>query len=253
MKIKTLVTALVAVGAAASLTGCTEGGGHSPCYAADGQAATSGNLYVVDKTTGAMTTVGAIGYSVTGLALNDGKLYGVTSTQYDDTTNSLISIDPRTGAGTPIGILTDGAQVQNIAEITFSEGVLYGWSETGDNLVAIDPDNGATTVIGSSLGTNGSGLADIGGVLHFVGTGDLLTLNKADGEMATNIGTPASPNGCNINGMSYDSETGMLYGLDTDCGGGSSQTDLMVINPATAAATSVASYGATNLDALACY
>jgi hypothetical protein len=67
--------------------------------------ATGGNvnsdLYLVDTTTGATTSIGPIGFAVTGLAVDpiSHTLYGSTSMNSPNSPGSIITIDKATGAG----------------------------------------------------------------------------------------------------------------------------------------------------------
>src|SRR5688572_9969630 len=63
------------------------------------------NLYTVDTATGATSSLGPIGFAVTGLAVDPttGKLYGSTSMQSPSNPGSIITINKSTGAGTLVG------------------------------------------------------------------------------------------------------------------------------------------------------
>src|SRR4051794_30958127 len=76
-------------------------------YAAYGGSASASDLYTVDPATGAKASVGAIGFAVTGLAVQPGSgtLFGVTSGGGDASTRKLITINKTTGAGTVVGSL----------------------------------------------------------------------------------------------------------------------------------------------------
>ena len=67
---------------------------------------TTSNLYILDPATGAVvSTVGPIGFAVTGLAVNPltGVLYGSTSNNSANSPGSLITINKATGQGTLVG------------------------------------------------------------------------------------------------------------------------------------------------------
>src|SRR6185369_2090297 len=82
-------------------------------YAADGGGGNPSNLYILDPTTGGIvTTVGAIGFSVTGLAIHPtaGVMYGSTGRAAAVSPHSLITINKATGAGTLVGSFTPGTE-----------------------------------------------------------------------------------------------------------------------------------------------
>src|SRR4051794_35960638 len=79
-------------------------------YGSNGGGGTLGDLMILDPATGAVvTTVGPVGFSVTGLAVDpaDGVMYGSTGFEVEPQ-GSLITIDRATGAGTLIGTLAGG-------------------------------------------------------------------------------------------------------------------------------------------------
>lgn len=216
-------------------------------YAADGAGGNSTtNLYIVNPATGAVvSTIGPIGFPVTGLAFHPatGVLYGTTGGEVG--TPSLVSIDTLTGAGTLIGANGQGP----VADISFrADGTLFGWSEGSDDLVTISLATGVATVVSDSgLGTSGSGIAfSPSGTLFFAGSGSngmLRTIDPATGaptDVAVMTGGPA-PN--RVNAMAFNS-AGVLFG---SVRGGT----LVTINTTTAAVTTVGSTGLSSLDALA--
>jgi len=120
-------------------------------YAADGADGHLSNLYILNAATGAVSsTVGPIGFAVTGLAFHPttGVLYGVTAVENSppQPQPSLISINPSTGAGTligpvgPVGCLVPPANsTKPVTDITFrADGTLFGWSRCTDDLVTIN-------------------------------------------------------------------------------------------------------------------
>lgn len=130
-------------------------------YASRAGPQTTSDLYTINPATGVATSVGPIGFAVTGLAFdfNTGILYGVTSPNSASSPRHLITIDPITGAGTDVGAL--GATVADI--VCASDGTLYGWttSSSTEDLVTINKSTGAASVVGDSglSGTFGEGLA----------------------------------------------------------------------------------------------
>ena len=97
-------------------------------FGADGSGGNPSNLYIIDPATGGVaSTVGAIGFAVTGLAFDPttGVLYGSTSGA-GATSSLLLPIDIATGAGTVVGDFGVGASP--MADIAFDpDGNLYGW------------------------------------------------------------------------------------------------------------------------------
>ena len=216
---------------------------------------TTSNLYILNPATGAVvSTVGPIGFAVTGLAVNPltGVLYGSTSNNSANSPGSLITINKATGQGTLVGSF--GSSGQTMADITFtSDGTLYGWLEAGtDDLHTINLATGAATDVGNAgLSTFGSGLAANGaGVLYYAGSGSdgmLRTVSRATGlttDVAVLTGGPAPAS--SIAALAF-SPTGTLYGVFLDETTKASQ--LLTINPTTAAIT-ILGPSVTALDAI---
>ena len=212
--------------------------------------ATGGNvnsdLYTVNTATGATTSLGPIGFAVTGLAVDPttGTLYGSTSMQSPSNPGSIIAINKATGAGTLVGSI--GMPGEEVADLTFdAAGTLYGWTEIfGDDLVTINTATGAATVVGNSgLFTFGSGIADVNGTLFYSGEGvwgDLRTVDKSTGlttVVSTLQGAPSNTDA--IAAMAAHPDTGVLFGValnDTDV---VHPAYLVTINTATGAITTV--------------
>jgi hypothetical protein len=230
-------------------------GGEQILYGADGAGGNPAtNLYILDPATGAIvTTVGPIGFAVTGLAFHPttGVLYGTTGNASPVEPGALITIDPTTGAGTLVGQLVPGNEAA--ADITFgSDGTLYGWLEPGtDDLVTIDLTTGAATVVGDSgLGTAGAALAGSGNPLFLAGDGDSGELSLID------TGTGAATSGPTMDGTTNDDisasdfhQSGTLVAVRLDTSG-PRPAELITINTTTGAITVI---GATvnALDAIA--
>ena len=185
------------------------------------------DLYRIDPNTGAATSVGRIGYALTGMALDptSGTLYGVTAAvQLSTTERHLITIDSATGAGTIVGSI----RTHHIEDIAFDrEGRLYGWNESGDDLATIDKRNGAVAnVADSGLGvTWGNGLAfDRNGVLWGMLNGDygnLWTVNAATGQVARGprlTGSPNTTGGAGMNAAAFGCDGTSLYAAVNDFG-----------------------------------
>jgi len=146
-------------------------------YAARGGSATTSDLYTLNPATAVPTSIGAIGFALTGLASrpSDGALFGVTSNNSAANPRSLISIDRSTGAGTLIGALGLGSD--SIGDIAFrSDDVLYGHNVVGRRLHTINTSTGvatqvsATAVPGSNFGYGNA--FDSADVLYLFSKGD---------------------------------------------------------------------------------
>ena len=149
------------------------GGPVGALYGADGAGGNSNTqLYILDPATGEVVeTIGAIGYSVTGLAFDpvSGVLYGSVG-NVGPSANSLITIDPETGAGTLVGSFGVGG-VADIA--SDADGNLFGWARGTNYLYLIDKATGAASLVGdSNIGSFGNGLAfDSSGALYLAAAG----------------------------------------------------------------------------------
>jgi hypothetical protein len=213
-----------------------------------------GVLYDVNVATGAATNPRSVGTgadSLTGIAFSpNGTLYGLTSF-VGSPANSLVSIDPVTGASTAIGF-TGLAVSEGDLAFDPTSGLLYGIQSVPGNdreLFTINVATGAGTVIGT-LGTliedDFSAMtfaAD--GTLYMLGSGvppgaaRLLTVNKATAatissvSLSLDLGFAA--------GMDFHPATGALYVAD---GGLNDGTDsLYTLNPATGALTLIGPTG----------
>ena len=135
-------------------------------FAANGGGGGSNStLYILDSATGAVaSTVGPIGFSVSGLAFHPVTrvLYGSTG---NNSGRSLIRIDTTTGAGTLVGAF---GTTTPMADLTFTpSGTLFGWSgfmpSNARGLYVIDVATGAATFVGPNTGrgsfVDGNGLA----------------------------------------------------------------------------------------------
>jgi exosortase sorting signal-containing protein len=224
-------------------------------YGADGAGGNLANLYILDPATGAIvSTVGPIGFAVTGLAIHPvtGVLYGSTGQKSPNAPHSLIRINRTTGQGTLVG--SYGLGTQTMADLTFtSDGTLYGWLEPGsDCLHTINLATGQATPVGACarVGTFGSGLAaDASNTIYLAGrgdTGELMTINRTTGQ-ATTVATLTGSTENSVAALAFSS-AGVLFGVVLD--EGQSRTAILVtINKATGQLTVV---GPTvdNLDAI---
>jgi hypothetical protein len=212
---------------------------------------TMSDLYRLDPTTGAVTSIGPTGgYALTGLAVHPTTdvLYGVTTPNSPTSPESLVTLSVTTGAATLVGEMSN-----TVADITFaSDGRLFGWSESTDDLVRIDIATGAVTLVGEfGVFTRGSGIAFASdGRLFYAGDdadGLLRILDPATGLQVSTVGTMtglAQP----VNALAFNA-AGSLFGLmnPTD---GMTPTMLIRIDATTAAVTNVGP-GLVRMDALA--
>ena len=195
-------------------------------YGADGGGGNPSNLYILNPATGAIvSTVGPIGFAVTGLAIHPstGVLYGSTGRNSATFPHSLITINKTTGAGTLVGSFVIGS-LETMADLTFtSDGTLYGWLEpSSDDLYTINTATGAATLVGESgLNTFGSGLAaSAANVLFFAGDGDtfeLRTISRTTG-LPTTVGTLNGSSDLSISAMAFNA-AGTLYAVRLDNNG----------------------------------
>jgi len=225
-------------------------------FGADGSGGNPSTLFIIDGATGAVvSTVGPIGFAVTGLAFDPttGALYGTTAGASADET-LLLTIDVATGAGTVVGSF--GVGPGPMADIAFDPaGNLYGWREPlADDLYRIDKTTGAATLVGDSgLITAQSGLAiDAAGNVYFGGgVGEPQVYGLARIDPATGASIEFIPYSIQIPvglGLTFDA-AGVLYGIHR-VGLSQTERELVIIDPATGALTIV---GPTvdRLDALA--
>jgi hypothetical protein len=139
------------------------------------------------ETGGLLNTIGSVGYIVNGLSYDASTdtLFGSTAIG-DPNFFGLISIDPQTGAGTPIGTGWGDWSGLSMAITSVSAdrlGRVFAWDENPDNLVSVDKVTGTYAATGASgIGTARYGLAfDNSGVLYLVQpSDDVLTFWAVD-------------------------------------------------------------------------
>ena len=154
---KFLVLSAIAI---ALLAPAREGKANTILYGSTGDINTEGGgrLYLIDVTAQTVTFIGDTGFgNLGGIAFdNSGVLYGVAGGATKTVPGTLMTIDPNTGAATPIG--TIGANIGVEALRFDSQNTLWGGaydaSITNGRLVTIDPTNGN---ILTSITTSGSG------------------------------------------------------------------------------------------------
>ena len=204
-----------------------------------------GNLYNVDPATCTVTTIGAMGASITGLAqAPDGTLYATESTGYND--SRLLQIDPLSGVATPVGVLNDsgGTFVHgSMPDAMFVGSTLYAWTEESDDLTTVNTATGEVTVIGNSgVGTSGSGLAtDSSGVTWLIPSSDsLYTVDRGTGLATLQVALSGDVQG-NIDAMAFAAD-GTLYAIEQvpgSPGDSGSPTRLVSVNTTTGVQTEV--------------
>ena len=199
----------------------SEDGCLSGLLAADGRSGRPGNLYLIDPHRLTVQTIGEIGFALTGLAMSPtGELFGTEATWGGRIhQSSLISLDPATGAGTPVGFLFDGEYQHNsMPSATFVGDQLYAWTENGDDLARIDTATGEVTLVGDS-GTNswGSGIgADAEGTIWAAVSGfdsplRIVSTETGAVSVATEIGVADHDS---INSIAW--ADGVLYAVGSD-------------------------------------
>ncbi len=201
----------VAVTAAPLLYGTAHSGSHAASI-----------LYSISPTTGAATTVGAIGFDqVDALAFAPGgTLYGVGQNGAGKWT--LLKIDLTTGAGTAVGATGLDVRFQDIA--FGSGGSLFGYStaarqrsKTG-NVYSIDPNSGTAKFLGNLPGaaddTAPVALSSANS-LYAVNAGSLGIVNGASSSTATALHYSPSfgsaPSAAKA--VEYDAQSGKLWAL----------------------------------------
>jgi hypothetical protein len=205
--------------------------------------------------TGAVaTTIGPIGFAVTGLAFDPttGILYGCTSNNSAAHPRSIVTIDPATGTGTFVGALGLGSRPA--ADIAFNAaGQLYGWLGTASApwLITINKTTGAAATVGGSSSSVGGGLSFTSGdVLWHVPlqAGDpVVTVIPGTGAETTASTLGAGPGGGGPDAAAFNS-TDVLYAFWNY--GSGTPIHLVTINGATGVVTDI---GATDnlMDGLA--
>jgi hypothetical protein len=147
------------------------------------QGSGTGNLYSIDAATCTLSTIGAMGRGVTGLATDAaGSLFATEATAFAN--SNLLSINTTTGASTVIGLLTDGVDIYgSVPDITFLGSTLYGWSELNDTIITIDTATGTVTDLGNGIGSFSTGLAanSSGSMISSPDNNDLFTVDPVTG------------------------------------------------------------------------
>lgn len=186
-------------------------------------------LVSIDTLTGARTVLGAIGYSIAGLAYDysSDKLYGV---EWDGTNSNLYSISVVNGSATLIGTCGTALMINLACDLA---GNLYAAAITDDNFYSINKTTGAATLIGP-LGFDAAYAQDMefdlnSGILYMaayngVTSGEMRVVNTTTGA-TTLIGAFAG--GAEITGFAIpyittlpatDAAMVSINGLSSSCG-----------------------------------
>jgi len=248
------LTLIWAVAAALVLTlgalpAWAQGGSGVIGYSIDSDA--SDYLWRINLNTGVATRIGYTGYGdIESLSFfATGVLYGV-----DEVTRRLVTCSVSTGACAGVGSLGLAFFQDTGLSFDSSGGLWMSTDEPGPpfNFYRLDPISGAATLIGAQ-NQEVTGLAFAGGVLYGLG-GDyhdnLVTVDRGTG-VATLVGPlglpPLDPEGFLIDGgIDFDGE-GVLWGIgDPDDRPDTLPSQVFTINPATGAATLVATVTNSN-------
>jgi hypothetical protein len=209
----------------------------------------SATLYNVSENTGALSGIGAVGFNNLGDLTSDqiSTLYAIQLS-----TNSLVTIDASTGAGTLGPVISGTASGFPIVSIAFDPftDVLYGNTSvpyggaTVDELYSINTTSGAATDVGTIGQTEvyALGFGQDGNLYGVDGGGSLDKISLVTG-LGTTIGATGLADTFDI---ASDAATGLMYAAD------SGTAALYTLNLGTGASTLVGGYGsATNLVGLA--
>lgn len=129
-------------------------------YAALGGPNTTSDLYLLNPTDASETSIGPIGFAMTGLAFHptSGVLYGVTNNNSASNPRSLITVNTTTGAGTLVGSLGLATPINDCA--FDSAGNLYGFRQSTRTLYQINTATGTATQVASGPITGPSVFGD---------------------------------------------------------------------------------------------
>jgi hypothetical protein len=177
-----------------------------------------GRLFTVDPDTAVGTLVGATGFAaVSGIVFDvDGTLYGSASL-LGGVADTLIRINPATGAAVTVGAYGAGIGGIDALEIDFSTGNLIGTSGfffdgTPGDVFVIDKGTGAARLIGSltertlrtTLGATLAGLTWVGSdLIGSLGGGDGSILGIDLGAFTWTLLGDGTPGGGSISDLAY--------------------------------------------------
>lgn len=180
-------------------------------YGAEGSSKTTSDLYTIDPVTVALTSVGPIGFALTGMAFrpSDGVLFGATSQQSASDARSLITIDTSTGTGTLVGAFLIGGG-STLGDIAFTQDdSLYGYDTGSHTLWEVNTSTGlATQVSGTVAGGQGFGCSvdssDNFYVFHTT-SGVFYLVNVSTGGLTAQPNLNNSPISGSVGAASFDS------------------------------------------------
>ncbi len=207
---------------------------------------TTSDLYTVAPFDASMISVGPINDAISGMAVDPttGILYGSVSRRSTGTAGAgaLITIDTATGAGTLVG----GSGSLYAHEIAFdSTGQLWG-IDTGGDLMQIDKTNGTYVQIGSASDYGGGLDFDSGDQLWHVGdrNGDIVLIDTSTGTPTVVGATAWRHSG------KFDLDEGGFW-ASSPGGGHHAASQLVIIDVATGAVTTIGSFSTAGVGALA--
>ena len=200
-------------------------------YSIDPEA--TNQLWAIDLSTGLATPIGPPGFGdVESLSFAaDGVLHGV-----DQASFQLVTCDVNTGACAAVGAL--GFSVKDTGLAFDEAGNLWMSNDQPARLYSVNPANGAATDVGTQ-NQQVTGLGFRGGVLYGLGgdgKNNLVTINRSTG-WATLVGLLGGAFTVADGGLDFDGD-GVLWAM-IDPGSGT-PSQILTINPATGAATFVA-------------
>jgi DNA-binding beta-propeller fold protein YncE len=218
----------------------------TPLYGVSFGTSESAVLYDVDSATGAASNPRPVGAGhLVGIAWSPGGwLYGLTNSSAPANPNSLVTINPSTGASQVVGSTGLTTIIEGDLARDPTTGQLYGCYnlDTGRRqLFILNSQTGGATALPGSLSGDPSALAfSSDGTLYGIDTslGELLTIDKISGTVlgykTLNLALGSTA------GMAIDPYTGVFYVADGESGG----TDkLYTLNPATGLLTAVGPLG----------
>lgn len=196
-------------------------------YGTTGAGSTGSTLVKIDPGTGAVTIIGAVGFSVNGLTwdASTGTLYGSARSDV-----GLLKINTATGAGSLVAGSFDspagGCSDRNVLLAASSGGSLFGWCDpSSDDLMSIDKVTGKATVVGESgVGTANHGLAfDNGDTLYMYNFGGAYyTMNTATG-----LATFQGSTGLSAHHGDFNPDDNFYYGVDGSASSGGGVIDVL--------------------------
>lgn len=205
----------------------------------------SGALYTVNLGSGSAVFVaplrlGGKPIGVTGLAVHPatGVFYAITPQASPTAPNSLITLDPVTGAAQLVGDLRIPS-----SDIAFNRaGILFAWLPGTSQLGIVNTSTGAITPIGPARGQgSASGLAiDPRGTAYVTPTGAAGTLDTVDvgtGKVITGPQMTGAPFPTGINSLTF-TPSGLLLAVNSNAGA-PALTRLVTINTATGAVSTI--------------